>query len=146
MDMHRFNLVRSDLGNRLMADAVANTDARSTIAGWLQNPDSWDRAEFAREVADTVSSHGDTGSVDGHIIALLTTQMDVYVAAWKGIINEGLVTDFNGGQTSGRSLYLAIADRSLKKIVVLMAELRLTPKERPKRKPSGRIADFLNGP
>jgi hypothetical protein len=84
--------------------------------------------------------------MDGHIIALLATQMDVYVAAWTGIASEGLIADFNGGQTNGRSLYLGIADGSLKKIVLLMSELRLTPKERPKRIPSGRIAEFLKGP
>jgi len=146
MDMHNFNLVKSDLGNRLSAGSVANTDGRSMVAGWLQNPDSWDRAEFAQEVANTVSSYGDAGSIDGHIIALLATQMDIYVAAWRGIASEGLIADFNGGQTNGRSLYLAITDGSLKKILVLMSELRLTPKERPRRMAAGRIGDFLNGP
>jgi phage terminase small subunit len=146
MDVHNFHLVKSDLGHRLSAGLVTNSDGRSMVAAWLQSPDSWDRAEFAQEVVSTVSSYDDADSIDGHLIALLATQMDVYVAAWKGIASEGLIADFNGGQTSGRSLYLDIADRSLKKIVVLMAELRLTPKERPKRKPSGRIADFLNGP
>lgn len=146
MDMHKFHLVKSDPGNSLSAGSVANIDGRSMVAGWLQSPDSWDRADFAQEVANAVSSYGEADSIDGHSIALLATQMDIYVSAWKGIASEGLIADFNGGQTNGRSLYLAIADRSLKKIVALMSELRLMSKERPRRMASGRIAEFLKGP
>ena len=60
--------------------------------------------------------------------------------------SQGLTSTFNGGRTPGKNLHVAMADRALKQVAMLMGELRLTPKTRPPKKPTGEWAEFLKGP
>jgi len=116
-------------------------------APWLTEAGAWNRDEFLEQVNDAMdAAHGQAHAIDQHLIGMLISQIEIYVRCWQGLQSEGLVTNFNQGQTPGKNPYLAIADKALGRVATLLSELGLSPKTRPPSRPTGRFAELLAGP
>ena len=116
-------------------------------APWLSDPKSWNRDEFVKQIDDAMAAaHGQSHSIDQHLIGLLISQIEIYVKCWQALQIEGLVCVFNAGQTPGKNPYLAIADKALGRAATLLGELGLSPKTRPPSRPTGKFAELMAGP
>ena len=117
------------------------------MADWLIHPEHWSRTAFVAQISECLDElDGQTHHVDCHLVAMLVSQVEIYVQCWRELQSQGLTSTFNDGRTPGKNLHVAMADRALKQVAMLMGELRLTPKTRPPKKPTGEWADFLKGP
>ena len=117
------------------------------MVDWLIHPENWSRTAFVAQISECLDDfEGQTHRVDGHLVAMLVSQVEIYVQCWRELQSQGLTSTFNDGRTPGKNLHVAMADRALKQVAKLMGELRLTPKTRPPKKPTGEWAEFLKGP
>ena len=118
-------------------------------ANWLDNPAAWDRNVFIQETSDFLAdSFGSGADQDKHLLAMLATQIEIYIQCVEGINRDGIVMEFNAGQTLGTNPFLTAGDKALAKIITLMNELNLTPKTRitmPKQE-AGKYKRLLDGP
>lgn len=123
--------------------------ARVPQADWLENTDSWDASKFIKETSDFMFDiYGIDADQDKHLLAMLADQISMYIEAKKGVAENGIISSFNGGQTTGASPYFSVMKETLNKIVVLMNELGLTPKGRLNKTVSSNVnayGDLLAG-
>jgi phage terminase small subunit len=119
-------------------------------AEWLDNPDAWDKRQFILETADFLyTTYGIGNDQDKHTITMLADQMDLYIQCNRGIAEKGIVAEYNDGKTMGPSPHVAIREKTLAKIILLMNELGLTPRSRlssGKAEENTSVAKFLRGP
>ena len=118
---------------------------------WLDHPERWDRQAFVISTTRyLIDKNGGVDIADKHLLAMLTTQIEIYVESTLKLRSEGLVVAFNAGVTVGPSPYIAIADKALYRIVQVMKELELSPKARDGYQSSERrspeLLSLLNGP
>lgn len=118
--------------NAVRIDAMANTIAnRIPEAEWMDNPDAWDKKKFVAETSEFLHDvYGINSLQDRHALAMLADHIDLYVKCNKALETEPLIIEFNGGKTFGANPHFAIRTECLKRIIVLMNELGLTPKGR----------------
>jgi phage terminase small subunit len=118
-------------------------------ANWLDNPADWDKDKFIQETSDFLADNFGIGAdQDKHLLAMLANQIEIYIQCIEGIKRDGIVMEFNAGQTLGTNPFLTAGDKALAKIIVLMNELNLTPKNRiamPKQE-AGKYQHLLDGP
>jgi phage terminase small subunit len=129
-------------------DVVEKIHSRIPKADWLDNPDLWDASKFIKETADFMyETYGIDADQDKHLLAMLADQISIYVEAKIGMTNNGLITEYNAGITKGASIYFGIMQESLKRIVILMNELGLTPRGRLNKvvTPKHNYNDLLGG-
>ena len=69
-------------------------------------------------------------SQDQHTLSFLATQITLYIQCLVNVKENGIVTEYNNGKTLGPSPYMALMDKLLQRIIVLMNELGLTPRGR----------------
>jgi hypothetical protein len=118
-------------------------------ADWLDNPDAWDRDAFIKETSDFLwDTYGIGSNQDKHILAALAMQLDIYVQCCKGLMEGGIVVEFNKGANVGPSPYITVGDKALSRAIVLMGELGLTPKGRlaTNKVEGGKYSKLLAGP
>ncbi len=122
-------------------------------AEWLDSPESWNEKGFIKETSDFLMNvYGSVSTQDRHLIGMLAIEISQYVNCVQGIKRDGIVATFNNGKTTGANPYVSIKNDSLTKIVMLMNQLGLSPKDRLKngvREPteeSKSIAKLLEGP
>ena len=80
---------------------------------------------------------------------MLANQIEIYIQCMQGIAKDGIIMEFNAGQTLGTNPYLTAGDKALAKIITLMNELGLTPKSRmasTSKQEAGKYQNLLNGP
>lgn len=126
-----------------------NVRLRIPKAVWLDDPDAWDRDKFVRETSDFLwDTYGIGSNQDQHVLAALAAQLDIYVQCWQGVQRDGIITEFNNGQTIGPNPYLTAGDKALSRAIVLMNELGLTPRGRlaTTKQEGGKYSKLLNGP
>lgn len=143
------HLVHGTVSGHKAKPLPENVRSRVPKAEWLDNPESWDRTKFIQETSDFLwETYGIGSDQDKHVLAALATQIEIYVRCWKGVQEEGIITEFNGGKTVGPHPYLTAGDRALTRAVVLMNELGLTPKGRlaQNKTEAGKYAKLLGGP
>ena len=100
-------------------------------AEWMDNPDAWDKKKFVAETSQfLLEMYGINSLQDRHTLAMLADHIDMYVQCNKALETEPLIIQFNGGKTFGANPHFAIRTECLKRIIVLMNELGLTPKGR----------------
>jgi P27 family predicted phage terminase small subunit len=118
--------------NAVRIDAMADTIAeRIPQAEWMDNPDAWDKKKFVQETSEFLHQvYGINTFQDRHALAMLADHIDMYVQCNKALETEPLIIQFNGGKTFGANPHFAIRTECLKRIIVLMNELGLTPKGR----------------
>jgi P27 family predicted phage terminase small subunit len=126
-----------------------NVRKRIPKAEWLDNPDNWDRDAFIKETADFLwDTYGIGSTQDKHVLSALANQLEIYIKCIKGVQENGIISEFNSGQTIGPSPYLTIGDKALSKAIQLMNELGLTPRGRlaTNKQEGGKYAKLLSGP
>lgn len=119
-------------------------------AEWLDNPDSFDKAQFIAETADFLFTvYGIGSDQDKHTLAMLADHIELYVKCNKGIKKNGVVVQFNNGQTTGPNPFINVRNKTMTLIIQLMNELGLTPRSRlsaGKMEEGSAVAQFLRGP
>lgn len=133
-----------------LPDAFKTLRKRIPQAEWLANPDIWDKPKFIDETSEFLNeAYGIGNDQDKHILAMLANHMETFVLCCKSIESEGLLSEFNGGQTIAANPLIAIRAKTTTLIIQLMNELGLTPRGRfSQGKPDDNsdIAKFLRGP
>jgi len=123
---------------------------RIPAAEWLDKPNAWDKRKFILETADFLYiTYGIGNDQDKHTISMLADQMDLYIQCNKGIAEQGIISEYNDGKTVGPNPHVAIREKTLAKIILLMNELGLTPRSRlssSKVEENSSVAKFLRGP
>jgi len=119
-------------------------------AEWLDNPQAWSKQKFILETSDFLYlTYGIGNDQDKHTITMLADQMDLYIQCNKGISEQGIISEYNDGKTVGPNPHVAIREKTLAKIILLMNELGLTPRSRlstGKTEENSSVAKFLRGP
>jgi len=103
-----------------------NIHRNFAIAKWLENPSTWDLKMFIDEISNSLEENNHITPVhEEHLIATLGVQMEIYVACWKHIKVNGLTQGFRNN-VIGKNPHIAIGDKALSKVMLLMKELGLT--------------------
>ena len=106
--------------------------------------------KFILETADFLYvTYGIGNDQDKHTITMLADQMDLYIECNRRIITDGIIAEYNDGKTMGPAPAVAIREKTLAKIILLMNELGLTPRSRlssGKVSENTQVAKFLRGP
>ncbi len=118
---------------------------------WLDQPDSWNRDQFLEKTKCYLfKKNGVLDLADMQLVAMLASQIEIYVSSVKDLKISGLVINFNNGVTVGPNPHLTIADKALNRIVQIMKELELSPKARSGYRSnyemSPELKRFLDGP
>jgi phage terminase small subunit len=118
---------------------------------WLDRPELWNKQTFLVYASKYLrDKNGGIDIADKHLLNMLASQLEIYVESILKLRTDGLVMTFNGGVTVGPNPCMAIADKSLHRIIQLMKELELSPKSRDGyssgRRPSPEMLNFLSGP
>ena len=119
----------------------------ANLAHWLEDPTTWDKEKFAKEVGDAmVESYGMEVEFDSHLITMLTDQMDTYVKAASALMTEDLIEMANNGARMSNPNQ-KVRDSALARIMQLLTMLGLVPSGRPKRSNAPtEIDELLAGP
>ena len=98
---------------------------------WMSGIDAWDEDKFLCSVKKfLLTKNKVVDESDVQLLAMLSTQIGLYVNSIKAISREGAVITFNKGATLGPNPHISIADKSLNRILQLMKELELTPRSK----------------
>ena len=82
---------------------------------------------------------------------MLANEIGTYIKCLEGIKKDEIVATFNNGKTTGANPYVSIKNETITKILALMNQLGLSPKDRLKngvREPtteSNKLAKLLLG-
>jgi len=119
-------------------------------AEWLDNPEAWNKEKFVEETSEFLFTvYGIGNDQDKHTLAMLADHIDLYIKCTRGIAKNGVITQFNNGQTVGPNPYIPIRNKTMTLIIQLMNELGLTPRSRlsaGKIEEESPLAQFLKGP
>lgn len=98
---------------------------------WMSDIDAWDEDKFLVSVKKfLLKKNKVVDASDVQLLALLSTQIGLYVNSIQAINREGAVIAFNKGVTLGPNPHISIADKALNRIIQLMKELELTPRSK----------------
>ena len=104
---------------------------RIPAAGWMDNPDAWNKKEFIEETATFLFDvYGIGNEQDKHILTMLADHIETYINCTKNIRENTLIVNYNNGSTCGPNPLVAIRNKTTTLIVQLMNELGLTPRGR----------------
>ncbi len=96
---------------------------------WISDIESWDENNFLSSTKEFLLKKNKViDDVDLQLLAILSTQIGLYVTSIKAIHTQGAVIAFNKGLTMGPNPHITIADKALNRVIQLMKELELTPK------------------
>jgi len=118
-------------------------------AYWLTNPSAWNEDRFIEETAEYLYAvYGIGSEQDQHTLSFLATQITLYIQCLVNVKENGIVTEYNNGKTLGPSPYMALMDKLLQRIIVLMNELGLTPRGRLAKTSTddSSLGDLMAGP
>lgn len=123
---------------------------RLPLAEWLDNPKAWSKAKFFDETADFMYEvYGIGCAQDRHLLAMLADQVETYVNCSHQITADTLLVEQNDGKTIGANPWVSIREKAIIRIVALMNELGITPKNRldaNKLNPNTGFTEFMKGP
>lgn len=118
---------------------------------WIADIECWDQNKFLTSAKEFLLKKNKViDAADMQLLAILSTQIGLYVNSIKAINKEGPVIAFNKGLTMGPNPHITIADKTLNRIIQLMKELELTPKGKEGFKSNVEFTDeylsFMAGP
>jgi len=135
-------------------DAVSAMEMKKRIphAEWLDDPNSWNEKDFIKETSELLFQlYGNSCFTDRHLLGVLASEIGTYIKCLEGIKKDEIVATFNNGKTTGANPYVSIKNDTITKILALMNQLGLSPKDRLKngvREPtaeSNSIAKLMQG-
>lgn len=128
----------------------ATVRLRLPLAEWLDNPSEWSKTKFFEETAEFMFEvYGIGCAHDRHLLGMLADQVETYVNCSHQINADTLLVEQNDGKTIGANPWVSIREKTLIRIVALMNELGLTPKNRlaaNKSPANTALTEFLKGP
>ena len=121
------------------------------LPDWFNKPELWSKDDFLTTTQNYLfKKNGVLDLADQQLLALLASQIEVYISSLEDLKKSGLVINFNNGVTVGPNPNLNIADKALNRIVQIMKELELSPKARAGYRSnyemSPEMMRFLEGP
>ena len=135
-------------------DAISAMEMKKRIphAEWLDDPNAWNEAAFIKETSELLFQlYGNSCFIDRHLLGVLASEIGTYIKCLEGIKKDEIVATFNNGKTTGANPYVSIKNDTITKILALMNQLGLSPKDRLKngvREPtaeSSSIAKLMRG-
>jgi phage terminase small subunit len=118
---------------------------------WMSGIDAWDEDRFLASAKKfLLAKNKVVDASDVQLLAMLSTQIGLYVNSIIAINREGAVIAFNKGVTLGPNPHISIADKALNRVLQLMKELELTPRSKEGFKSNVEFTDeflsFMAGP
>lgn len=116
---------------------------------WLDEPETYDRDEYISEMAQLLKDiYGSDLRQHRWALRALADQMQIYLECKISIDAEGVTASYNNGKTVGASPHVSIQREALSKIVMLMNDMGLMPKQIYEKTSSGinEADEFLSGP
>ena len=106
-------------------------EKRIPHAEWLDDPSAWNESAFIKETAELLFQlYGNSCFTDRHLLGLLASEIGIYIKCLEGIKKDEIVATFNNGKTTGANPYITIKNDTITKILALMNQFGLSPKER----------------
>lgn len=144
------SIVNEQIPQNIQPAQISEEPADPT-SEWLNKPEIWNKQTFVLYASKYLTlKNGGIDIADKHLLNMLASQIEIYVESILKLRNDGLMMTFNGGVTVGPNPCMAIADKSLNRIIQLMKELELSPKSRDgylsTRRTSAEMLKFLSGP
>jgi P27 family predicted phage terminase small subunit len=121
------------------------------IPDWVNQQELWSKDDFLVKTQNYLfKKNGVIDFADQQLLAMLASQIEVYISSVKDLNKSGLVITFNNGVTVGPNPHINIADKALNRIVQIMKELELSPKARSGYRSNCEVSSelkmFLEGP
>ena len=114
-------------------DISSDIESKKRIphAEWLDDPTAWNEKEFIKETSELLFQlYGNACFIDRHLLGLLASEIGMYIQCLEGIKKDEIVATFNNGKTTGANPYITIKNDTITKILALMNQFGLSPKER----------------
>lgn len=112
-----------------MVKKASNEIESSQFMDWLDKPDLWIRSTFEHQVSEYfMRINGIIEIPDRTLIAVLCTQIELYVECVIQIRKTGLINTYNSGSTIGPNPHIPIADKALNRILHILRDLKMTQK------------------
>lgn len=108
-----------------------NEDLDNNYEGMESNYKNWDKVKFAERVGEYLAEYlPESHEFDRHLIAILATEMDIYVQCYLEVQKSGLIIEDAKGNAIGQSIYARIMLKQLGIIRRLKKELKLIPMDK----------------
>lgn len=146
------NIIRGDDKD---FDINSDMESKKRIphAEWLDDPDAWNPKDFIKETSELLFQlYGNSCFTDRHLLGVLANEIGTYIKCLEGIKKDEIVATFNNGKTTGANPYISVKNETITKILALMNQLGLSPKDRLKNgvseptAESKKFAYLLRGP
>ena len=136
---------RKPVGRKVNLKVVESRVQGSYLAKWLDNPNLWNKNEFAKEVKKSMyDAYGVEVKFDDNLITVLADQFDTYVRATHAINTEGMIEYANNGARMSNPNQ-KVRDTALARVMQILTMLGLVPSGRPKRSSAPTEVDDLLG-
>ena len=146
------NIIHSDDEDFDISSDLEN-EKRIPHAEWLDDPSAWNESAYIKETSELLFQlYGNSCFNDRHLLGLLASEIGIYIKCLEGIKKDEIVATFNNGKTTGANPLITIKNDTITKILALMNQLGLSPKDRLKNgvseptAESKRLANFMRGP
>ena len=148
------NIIRGD-DDEENFDINNEMESRKRIphAEWLDDPSAWNEKQFIEETSELLFQlYGNSCLTDRHLLGVLAGEISMYIKCLEGIKKDEIVATFNNGKTTGANPYISVKNETITKILALMNQLGLSPKDRLKNgvsEPtveSKKLAYLMRGP
>ena len=121
------------------------------LPDWYSQPELWSKDDFLTKTQNYLfKKNGVLDLADQQLLAILASQIEVYISSLEDLKKSGLVINFNNGVTVGPNPHINISDKALNRIIQIMKELELSPKARSGYRSnyemSPEMKQFLEGP
>ncbi len=149
------NIIRGDEDEDEDFDVSSDMESKKRIpyAEWLDDPLVWNEKQFIEETSELLFQlYGNSCLTDRHLLGVLAGEISMYIRCLEAIKKNEIVATFNNGKTTGANPYISVKNETITKILALMNQLGLSPKDRLKNgvsEPtveSKKLAYLMRGP
>ena len=126
------NIIRGDDDDEDF-DISSDLESKKRIpyAEWLNDPLVWNEKQFIEETSELLFQlYGNSCLTDRHLLGVLAGEISIYIKCLEGIKKDEIVATFNNGKTTGANPYISVKNETITKILALMNQLGLSPKDR----------------
>ena len=127
------HIIRSSDKDEEELDTINAMEMKKRIpyAEWLDDPNAWNEKDFIKETSELLFQlYGNSCFIDRHLLGVLASEIGTYIKCLEGIKKDEIVATFNNGKTTGANPYVSIKNETITKILALMNQLGLSPKDR----------------
>jgi len=108
---------------------MGKTIQPSKFTDWIDKPENFNKELFEIEIRDYfLRTNGILEVADELMIKSLIWSIGVFCECMIDVNQNGLTTTYNGNKTIGANPHITIADKTLKNILQMLRDLRMTQK------------------